>query len=131
MLEILNRICDGEGKEGDIKLLLELGEHIKETSLCGLGQTAPNPVLSTVKYFRNEYEAHIYDNKCPAGVCQELASAYIIHETTCVGCGQCVKVCPVDAITKGDGNYYVIDENICISCGACEKKCPVDAISQG
>ena len=131
MLETLNRICDGEGKEGDIKLLLELGEHIKETSLCGLGQTAPNPVLSTVKYFRNEYEAHIYDNKCPAGVCQELASAYTIHETTCVGCGQCVKVCPVDAITKGDGNYYVIDENICISCGACEKKCPVDAISQG
>jgi len=131
MLETLNRICDGEGQEGDIKLLLELGEHIKETSLCGLGQTAPNPVLSTVKYFRNEYEAHIYDNKCPAGVCQELASAYTINETTCVGCGQCVKVCPVDAITKGDGNYYVIDENICISCGACEKKCPVDAISQG
>ncbi|HKL13315.1 MAG TPA: NADH-quinone oxidoreductase subunit NuoF [Halanaerobiales bacterium] len=131
MLEILNRICDGEGKEGDIKLLLELGEHIKATSLCGLGQTAPNPVLSTIKYFRNEYEAHINDNKCPAGVCQELAAGYTINENTCVGCGQCVKVCPVDAITKGDGNYYVIDSEVCISCGACEKKCPVDAISQG
>jgi len=131
MLEILNRICEGEGKEGDIKLLKELGEHISETALCGLGQTAPNPVLSTIKYFRNEYEAHIFDNKCPAGVCQELASAYTINKETCVGCGQCVKVCPVDAITKGDGNYYVIDDEICISCGACEKKCPVDAISQG
>lgn len=131
MLEILNRICEGEGKEGDIKILKELGEHISETALCGLGQTAPNPVLSTIKYFRNEYEAHIYDNKCPAGVCQKLASAYTINEETCVGCGQCVKVCPVDAITKGDGNYYVIDGDICISCGACEKKCPVDAISQG
>jgi len=131
MLEILNRICEGEGKQGDIALLEQLGEHIKETSLCGLGQTAPNPVLSTIQYFRNEYEAHINDKKCPAGSCQELSSAYKINIEACVACGQCVKVCPVDAISKGDGKYYIIDEAVCISCGACEKKCPVDAISQG
>ncbi|AZO93393.1 NADH-quinone oxidoreductase subunit NuoF [Halocella sp. SP3-1] len=131
MLEILNRICEGEGKEGDIELLLELGEHIKDTALCGLGQTAPNPVLSTIKYFRNEYEAHINDNKCPAGVCQGLAAAYIIDEETCVGCGMCAKVCPVDAISGKPKESYQIDGDICISCGACAQKCPVDAISQG
>ncbi|MFO7814707.1 MAG: NADH-quinone oxidoreductase subunit NuoF [Halanaerobiales bacterium] len=131
MLEILNRICEGEGKEGDILLLKQLGEHIKGTALCGLGQTAPNPVLSTLQYFRNEYEAHIYDNKCSAGVCQELSTAFTINIESCVVCGQCVKVCPVDAISKGDGKYYVIDEEVCISCGACAKKCPVDAIIQG
>ncbi|QTL99643.1 NADH-quinone oxidoreductase subunit NuoF [Iocasia frigidifontis] len=131
MLEILNRICEGEGKEGDIELLLELGEHIKDTALCGLGQTAPNPVLSTIKYFRNEYEAHIKDKKCPAGVCQGLAAAYVIDEETCVGCGMCAKVCPVDAISGKPKESYQIDGDICISCGACAQKCPVDAISQG
>lgn len=131
MLEILNRICDGEGKEGDIELLLELGEQIKDTSLCGLGQTAPNPVLSTVQYFRDEYEAHINDKSCPANVCEGMASAYIIDEDTCVGCGMCTKVCPVDAISGKPKEAYVIDEALCISCGACESKCPVSAISQG
>ncbi|MGM0410270.1 MAG: NADH-quinone oxidoreductase subunit NuoF [Bacillota bacterium] len=130
MLEILNRICDGKGKDGDIELLEELATHIKETALCGLGQSAPNPVLSTLKYFRNEYEAHIYDNKCPAGVCPGMASAYVIDEESCVGCGMCAKECPVDAISEKDG-VYVIDPDECISCGACESKCPVDAISQG
>ncbi len=130
MLEILNRICDGEGKDGDIELLEELATHIKETALCGLGQSAPNPVLSTLKYFRNEYEAHIYDDKCPAGVCEGMVSAYVIDEESCVGCGMCAKECPVDAISEKDG-VYVIDPEKCISCGACESKCPVDAISQG
>ena len=130
MLEILNRICDGEGKEGDIELLEELGQHIKDTALCGLGQSAPNPVLSTINYFRNEYEAHIQDDTCPAGVCQALTSAYQINADTCVGCGRCAKVCPVDAISKADDSY-VIDTDTCISCGACVKECPVDAISQG
>jgi NADP-reducing hydrogenase subunit HndC len=85
MLEILNRITSGEGKDGDIELLLELGDHIKNTALCGLGQTAPNPVLSTVRYFRDEYEAHIHDHTCPAGVCTDLIDAYVIDEEACIG----------------------------------------------
>ncbi|MFW6006605.1 MAG: NADH-quinone oxidoreductase subunit NuoF [Halanaerobiales bacterium] len=131
MLEILNRICAGEGKEGDIELLQDLGKHIKDTALCGLGQSAPNPVLSTINYFENEYKAHIYEEKCPAGVCQGLASAYQINEDICVGCGRCVKACPVDAIKGKVKESYRIDENKCISCGACAEECPVDAISQG
>ena len=131
MLEVLERICDGEGQDGDITLLEELASHIKDTSLCGLGQTAPNPVLSTLKYFRNEYEAHIYDEKCPAGTCSDLAPAYEIIEEDCVGCGQCVKVCPVDAISGTPKESYQIDAETCIACGACTSKCPVDAIVQG
>lgn len=131
MLEILNRITEGEGKDGDIELLLELGEHIKSTSLCGLGQSAPNPVLSTVRYFRDEYEAHIHDGKCPAGVCTELAGAYVIDEEACIGCSKCAKVCPVDAISGEIKNPFTIDPDVCIACGACEPECPVDAISQG
>ncbi|MEC9489312.1 MAG: NADH-quinone oxidoreductase subunit NuoF [Halanaerobiales bacterium] len=131
MLEILNRITDGEGKEGDIDLLLELGEHIKSTSLCGLGQSAPNPVLSTVRYFRDEYEAHIHDGNCPAGVCEDLAGAYVIDEEACIGCSKCAKVCPVDAISGEIKNPFTIDPDVCIACGACEPECPVDAISQG
>ena len=129
MLEILNRLCEGKGREGDIKLLEELANHIKDTALCGLGQSAPNPVLSTLQYFRDEYEAHIYDKKCPAGVCPGMASAYVIDEDSCVSCGMCAKECPVDAISEAEDSY-IIDEDKCISCGACESKCPVDAISQ-
>ncbi|MFN2340315.1 MAG: NADH-quinone oxidoreductase subunit NuoF [Halanaerobium sp.] len=131
MLEILNRITSGEGKDGDIELLLELGDHIKSTALCGLGQTAPNPVLSTVRYFRDEYEAHIYDHNCPAGVCTDLVSSYVIDEEACIGCGKCAKVCPVDAISGEIKSPFTIDADVCIACGACEPECPVDAISQG
>ncbi len=132
MLEILERICEGEGKEGDIELLEELSNHIEDTALCGLGQSAPNPVLSTIKYFRNEYEAHIYDENCPAAVCQELVNAFNINEETCVNCGRCAKVCPVDAISQLESEEsYVIDEDECISCGACVDECPVDAIARG
>ena len=131
MLEILNRICDGEGREGDIKLLEELGTHIKDTALCQLGKSAPNPVLSTLDYFRDEYEAHIYDEKCPAGLCSDLVGAYVIDEDSCVGCGMCAKACPVDAISGEPKDIYQINEELCIACGACESECPVDAISQG
>ena len=131
MLEILNRLCDGKGKEGDIQLLEELANHIKDTALCGLGQSAPNPVLSTLQYFRDEYEAHIYDQKCPAGVCPGMASAYVIDADACIGCGMCAKECPVDAISGKAKEVYEIDPDECISCGACEEVCPVDAISQG
>ncbi|MFP4015992.1 MAG: NADH-quinone oxidoreductase subunit NuoF [Halanaerobiales bacterium] len=131
MLEILDRICAGEGKEGDLELLEELGNHIKDTSLCQLGGSAPNPVLSTMHYFRDEYEAHIKDQNCPAGVCEGLAAAYVIDEESCIGCGMCARVCPVDAITGEKKQPYTISADLCISCGACESKCPVDAISQG
>ncbi|MFP4198055.1 MAG: NADH-quinone oxidoreductase subunit NuoF [Halanaerobium sp.] len=131
MLEILNRITEGEGKEGDIDLLLELGEHIKSTSLCGLGQSAPNPVLSTIRYFRDEYEDHIHNHNCPAGVCADLVSSYVIDEEACIGCSKCAKVCPVDAISGEIKNPFTIDPDVCIACGACEPECPVDAISQG
>ena len=131
MLEILDRICAGEGKDGDIELLEELGEHIKNTSLCQLGGSAPNPVLSTLRYFRDEYEAHIKDQNCPAGVCEGLAAAYMIDEEPCIGCGICARVCPVDAISGKPKEKYKISADLCISCGACEGKCPVNAISQG
>ncbi|PUU86495.1 MAG: NADH-quinone oxidoreductase subunit F, partial [Halanaerobium sp.] len=129
MLEILNRITSGEGKDGDIELLLELGDHIKNTALCGLGQTAPNPVLSTIRYFRDEYEAHIHDHTCPAGACTDLVSSYVIDEEACIGCGKCAKVCPVDAISGEIKSPFTIDADVCIACGACEPECPVDAIS--
>ncbi len=131
MLEVLERICGGKGASGDIELLEELGNHIKDTSLCGLGQSAPNPILSTINYFREEYEAHIEDKYCPAGVCPELAGAYMIDEEGCVACGQCARACPVDAVSVQDNEIYVIDEDLCISCGACEEACPVDAVTQG
>ena len=129
MLEILERICDGEGKEGDIELLEELGDHIKDTALCGLGQSAPNPVLSTIEYFRGEYEAHIYDENCPAGACPDLAGSYGISADLCVVCGQCARACPTDAISKNE-EAYIIEEEACIACGVCDEECPVDAVEQ-
>ncbi len=129
MLEILERICDGDGKEGDIELLEELGEHTKDTALCGLGQSAPNPILSTLEYFREEYEAHIYEENCPAGACAELAGAYVISANECINCGQCARVCPADAIIKNEESYKIVEED-CIFCGACEEECPVDAVDQ-
>ena len=130
MLEILDRICSGEGREGDIELLEELGEHIVSTSLCQLGGSAPNPVLSTLKYFREEYEAHIRDKRCPANVCAGMSAAYVIDEGKCIGCTACVRVCPTGAITGERKKPHSINPQLCISCG-CADKCPVKAIAQG
>ncbi len=132
MLDILERITSGEGQEGDIEKLIDLGETIKETSLCGLGQTAPNPVLSTIEFFRDEYEDHIYNNKCKTGKCDlgNEADCYLIDKDTCIGCTVCVNECPVDAISGERKKPHDIDCEICIVCGACEEVCPVDAISK-
>jgi NADH-quinone oxidoreductase subunit F len=127
MLEILERITKGEGKEGDIELLEELSANIKKNSLCGLGQTAPNPVLTTLKYFRHEYEAHIRDKKCPAKQCKALIE-YKILEDKCIGCTACSRVCPVKAISGEVKKVHKIDSSICTKCGACMETCKFDAI---
>ncbi len=114
-------------EEGDIEKLEMLGENIKNASLCDLGKTAPNPVLSTIKYFRDEYEAHIRDHKCPAGHCKALLS-YIIDKQKCVGCSLCAKTCPVNCISGKLKEPYEIDQSACIKCGACMTKCKFDAI---
>jgi NADH:ubiquinone oxidoreductase subunit F (NADH-binding)/NAD-dependent dihydropyrimidine dehydrogenase PreA subunit/(2Fe-2S) ferredoxin len=129
LLEILERITSGNGKKGDIELLEELSEDIKATSLCGLGMTAPNPVLSTIKYFRHEYEAHINDKKCPAAVCKDLIK-YSILEDICKGCGACKKVCPADAIRGIKKTPHRIDPELCIKCGTCFTACKFKAISK-
>ncbi len=126
MLEILNRITQGEGKEGDIELLEDLSHKIINNSLCGLGQTAPNPVLTTIKYFREEYEDHIKNNHCKAGICKELFQ-YVITDK-CIGCGVCKKKCPVDVISGEKKEKHIIDQENCIKCGECFQVCPVDAI---
>ena len=128
MLEILTRITEGQGREGDIELLENLAKNIKETALCGLGQTAPNPVLSTLKYFRDEYEAHIKEKRCPAGVCEKMLH-YEISDA-CRGCGLCARQCPVQAISGSPKTKHVIDQNKCIKCGACMTACPFKAISK-
>lgn len=127
MLEILERITEGEGREGDIELLEELSVQIKENSLCGLGQTAPNPVLTTIRYFRDEYQAHIHDKKCPALVCQKLVT-YKVSEEKCTGCTVCAKNCPVDAISGSRKEIHFIDQDKCIRCGVCFAKCKFEAI---
>ncbi len=127
MLEILTRITEGEGHEGDIELLEELAHNIKDGSLCGLGQTAPNPVLTTIKYFRNEYEAHIRDKKCPALSCKKLLT-YTVDQEKCTGCMSCTKGCTVDAIEGGKREPHFILQDICIKCGACYTKCKFGAI---
>ena len=123
MLDILNKIKSGQGEEQDLDRLGNLAETIKNASLCGLGQTAPNPVLTTLRYFRNEYEAHIRDKSCPALVCKDLIK-YVISEEKCVGCGICLKNCPVEAITGKKKKVHVIDESLCVKCGLCYQKCP-------
>ena len=129
MLEILTRITEGEGNSDDIALLESLAKNIKATALCGLGQTAPNPVLSTLRYFRTEYEAHIHDKRCPAGACTKLTGFSITE--LCKGCGLCKKSCPVEAITGSVKALHTIDQIKCIKCGACIAKCPFKAIIKG
>jgi len=127
MLEILERITGGKGEEGDIEKLEILAKNIKAAALCGLGQTAPNPVLSTLRYFRDEYIAHVRDKKCPAGVCKSMMH-YVINADLCKSCGICARNCPVGAI-KGERKVpYEIDQEKCIKCGACMEKCPFKAI---
>jgi len=127
MLEILERITEGKGKEDDVEKLIELAEQIKDSSLCGLGQTAPNPVLTTIKYFRDEYEAHIRDKKCPAKVCKQLLT-YEIDEEKCTGCTVCAKKCPTQAITGERKQLHFINQEACIKCGDCYTRCKFDAI---
>ena len=128
MLEILTRIVNGEGEEGDIELLEELCNAIKDGALCGLGQTAPNPVLTTIRYFRDEYEAHIKEKKCPAKECVELLS-YHIDPESCKGCTMCARKCPVQAISGEVKKPHEIDQNVCIKCGQCYTLCKFGAIS--
>jgi NADH-quinone oxidoreductase subunit F len=127
MLEILTRITEGKGKLEDIDTLQELAENIIKGSLCGLGQTAPNPVLTTLRYFKDEYLAHIVDKRCPAGVCIPLLK-YSIDAEKCIGCTACARKCPVHCISGTVKHPHVIDESVCIKCGACMKACKFDAV---
>ena len=138
MLEILNKITDGRGEMEDLDKLEELANYVKSASLCGLGQTAPNPVLSTLRYFRDEYIAHIVDKKCPAGVCKKLLQ-YHVDPDKCIGCKVCLKNCPANAISVNAAGevkegkklpYVVIDQTKCVKCGACMEKCKFGAISK-
>ena len=129
MLEILNRIVEGKGTMEDLDKLEELAQGIKATALCGLGQTAPNPVLATLKFFRHEYEAHIKDHVCPAHHCRALLQ-YVIDAEKCRGCTACSKVCPAGAISGEVRQAHVIDTAKCLKCGACMEKCRFGAISR-
>lgn len=129
MIEMLDAICEGRGKPGDLERLEALAATIKSTALCALGQTAPNPVLSTIRYFRDEYEAHINDKKCPAGVCKKLLQI-VIDKDKCRGCSLCAKACPVNAISGVVKSPFEIDQDKCIKCGACLEKCPFGAIEK-
>ncbi|MBQ8788643.1 MAG: NADH-quinone oxidoreductase subunit NuoF [Oscillospiraceae bacterium] len=128
MQEILTRIVNGKGREGDIELLEELCEAVKDGALCGLGQTAPNPVLTTIRYFRNEYDAHICEHRCPAKECTALLT-YTIDEEKCRGCTLCAKKCPAKAISGEVKKPHIINNDMCIRCGQCEKSCRFGAIS--
>jgi NADH-quinone oxidoreductase subunit F len=126
LLEMLDKISKGNGTKLDLHKLKSLANTIKDTSLCGLGQTAPNPVLSTLKYFKSEYDAHVYDKTCPAGVCKDLLRYTITDK--CIGCTKCARQCPVNCISGKVKTLHVIDQCKCIKCGACQTACPVNAI---
>jgi NADH-quinone oxidoreductase subunit F len=127
MLEILERITQGKGEEGDIERLQKLAVNVKMGSLCGLGQTAPNPVITTLKYFRHEYEAHIKDKKCPSKRCKSLIRYNIIPDN-CVGCGVCRRNCPTEAISGEKKEVHIINQEKCIKCGICYDSCRFNAV---
>ena len=129
MLEILERIVNGEGREGDIELLEELADTITNTALCGLGKTAAGPVVSTLKYFRDEYEAHIFEKRCPAGACQRLKT-YVIDPDKCMGCSKCARNCPAEAISGKLKSPFSIDVDKCIRCGVCVQNCAFGAVKE-
>lgn len=127
MLEILEKIVAGKGELSDLDMLIELGETISETALCGLGKSAALPVLSTLKLFRDEYVEHVVDKKCVSHTCQAMKN-YVIDPELCKGCSKCARNCPVNAISGEIKNPFVIDPAICIKCGACQSNCPFGAI---
>jgi NADH-quinone oxidoreductase subunit F len=127
MLEILTDICEGRGREDDIDMLTDICGTLSEASLCALGKTAPNPVMTTLKYFRDEYMEHIINKRCPAGVCRSLAS-YVIDSELCKGCGVCKKGCPAGAISGEIKKAHSIDTSKCIKCGSCVDKCKFHAV---
>jgi NAD-dependent dihydropyrimidine dehydrogenase PreA subunit len=135
MYNILEDITEGRGKPEDLKLLEELAWAVKKGSMCGLGQTAPNPILTTLRYFRHEYEAHVNDRRCPALVCKPLLQ-YLIDQEKCIGCQRCSKECPVEAISGEKKEPHIIDQDKCTKCGACYDVCPkkvraVQVVSEG
>jgi NADH-quinone oxidoreductase subunit F len=125
MLDILDRLCEGQGRKGDLEELEELAHYVKKASLCGLGKTAPNPVLSTLRYFREEYEAHLA-GRCPAGRCKAMI-AYSVTDD-CIGCTLCAQHCPSDAIAMTPYEKHAIDAAKCVRCDTCRQVCPVDAV---
>jgi NAD-dependent dihydropyrimidine dehydrogenase PreA subunit len=129
MYEIVKGITEGKGQESDLVLLEELARITKDASMCGLGQTAGNPVLTTLRYFRHEYEAHILDKRCPAGVCKSLIR-YVVLAEKCTGCQSCKKACPNDCIKGTLKDIHLIDQSHCIKCGACKEACRFEAIEE-
>ena len=123
MIDILERITGGKGKPEDISRLLEMSDTVIKGALCGLGTTAPNPIISSIRYFRDEWEAHVNEKRCPALVCKPLINFYILPDK-CQGCGICLRSCPADAITGGKRMVHVIDQSKCIKCATCLEKCP-------